>query len=320
MLKSVSHTIVLLGALGLGSTQIAVGQTPEQRQGDRQLLLFYKNMADATVAEFRRQIEPLLPASQRQIEEAVAYKVTTSLSATAFASREGGERRIVVNGGWLLTLDQVTMAGIANYWGAKECSHRFLFALFDGIRANSNPARSGPLLRGGDLFEFAGRQGALCPNVLFDRFQQDAEAERIRQVTTGASMFFLLAHELGHQVYNHELGDGPEEDRLAQSRKNETQADVFALQMMARKEFEPALAFPAFLMLVGLNGYSAEEEQRSTHPSGLKRIQPLLDSLRTLADRDPDFKGYLERSERATGWQQLLRQMNSAIEEGLRNK
>jgi predicted Zn-dependent protease len=131
-------------------------------------------------------------------------------------------------------------------------------------------------------------------------------------------LYWVLAHELGHQVYNHEIdGDLPERERLAQSRKNETQADAFALQMMRRNGFEPLMAMPAYLILVGLNGYSSREEELATHPSGLRRMDIVLDSLKTLPDRDPEVKRQLEQKHLKEAWDKALRQMDDVIKNGL---
>ena len=100
----------------------------------------------------------------------------------------------------------------------------------------------------------------------------DAEpnVEALFQKLFGTTMVFIMAHETGHLFHGHRAGVGE-----TRSRQQESEADAFAIEMMARMGAPP----------IGIGFYFTlaapfECAERSTHPLSGERINRLVAALR----------------------------------------
>jgi hypothetical protein len=134
-------------------------------------------------------------------------------------------------------------------------------------------------------------------------------------MATGASMQWILAHELAHQIYGHidqPFHDPVTADDLARSRDDEYEADRFAFRTLKQRGLDPIQAMPAYLF-IGLSGSSAEDEKTSTHPSGPRRFSILYDAL-TSEISDPQFNDYVRSSGQLEKWRQAVETMRVLAE------
>lgn len=124
--------------------------------------------------------------------------------------------------------------------------------------------------------------------------------DNLAQKLLNGQVFFVLAHELGHVLYQHPGYDGV---ARTETRRNESQADAFALDIFARIG-EPPMGMVPFFMLsayagMGRGDFASEAEWRAdlarrTHPVDEERLRAIAAHLResapayreTLPDRD----------------------------------
>ncbi|MCP3871880.1 MAG: hypothetical protein GY699_01800, partial [Desulfobacteraceae bacterium] len=115
---------------------------------------------------------------------------------------------------------------------------------------------------------------------------KDSRVDSLSQQILKSAIVFILAHELGHLRYNHPGYDIP----LDQARKNELEADDFALELMRRIGVPPFgmthFFLTAFYMSVHRGDFSSDKEweiylrEKSTHPLSPGRIRGLTSKLR----------------------------------------
>jgi hypothetical protein len=128
----------------------------------------------------------------------------------------------------------------------------------------------------------------------------DPSVDDLAQKILKGQVFFVLAHELGHVLYQHPGYDGV---ARTQTRRNEAQADSFALDIFARIG-EPPMGMVPFFMLTayadkGRGDFASEADWRAdlarrTHPVNEERLRAVAAHLRerapayreTLPDRD----------------------------------
>lgn len=109
-----------------------------------------------------------------------------------------------------------------------------------------------------------------------DGAQDDPEVDGLFQKLYGDAMVFIMAHELGHLFHRHSANVG-----LEQSRQQESEADAFAVELMARMHAPPVGIVFYFNMVAPF-----ECPARSTHPMSGARIERLAAALR---DNGPLF-------------------------------
>ena len=109
-------------------------------------------------------------------------------------------------------------------------------------------------------------------------------------------IFFILGHELGHIYYQHEGYDGISPEK---TRRQEQDADAFALAMMARMGVAPVGAPFYFHILTHLEFFPGdrgfrENRANRTHPLSPQRIELIADSIERNRER---FSGGAVRSQ-----------------------
>jgi hypothetical protein len=103
-----------------------------------------------------------------------------------------------------------------------------------------------------------------------DNVQSDPDVESLFQKLFGDTMVFVMSHELGHIFHNHRANVS-----VAQSRLQESEADAFAVELMARMRSPPIGVTFYFNMAAPF-----ECPERSTHPMSGERIARLAATLR----------------------------------------
>lgn len=106
-----------------------------------------------------------------------------------------------------------------------------------------------------------------------DEAQDDPEVDGLFQKLYGDTMVFIMAHELGHIFHDHSANVSVE-----QSRRQESEADSFAIELMARMHAPPVGIVFYFNMAAPF-----ECPARSTHPMSGQRIERLTAALRSNA-------------------------------------
>ncbi|HEY4168609.1 MAG TPA: M48 family metalloprotease [Reyranella sp.] len=109
-----------------------------------------------------------------------------------------------------------------------------------------------------------------------DGAQDEPEVADLFQKLYGDAMVFIMAHELGHLFHRHSANVG-----LERSRQQESEADAFAVELMARLHAPPVGIVFYFNMVAPF-----ECPARSTHPMSGARIERLAAALR---DNGPLF-------------------------------
>lgn len=103
-----------------------------------------------------------------------------------------------------------------------------------------------------------------------DNALDSPEVEGLFQKLYGDAMVFIMAHELGHLFHGHSANVS-----LDQSRQQESEADAFAVELMARMHAPPVGIVFYFNMVAPF-----ECPARSTHPMSGTRIERLAAALR----------------------------------------
>jgi len=98
----------------------------------------------------------------------------------------------------------------------------------------------------------------------------EANVSELFQKLLGDTMVFIMAHEMGHLFHNHQ----PNLD-AAQSRRQESEADAFAVELMGRMGMPPVGISYYFTMAMPV-----ECPVRSTHPLTGERVNRLAATLR----------------------------------------
>lgn len=106
-----------------------------------------------------------------------------------------------------------------------------------------------------------------------DGAQDDPEVDGLFQKLYGDTMVFIMAHELGHIFHGHSANVSVE-----QSRRQESEADSFAIELMARMHAPPVGIVFYFNMVAPFDC-----PERSTHPMSGQRIDRLTAALRSNA-------------------------------------
>lgn len=86
-------------------------------------------------------------------------------------------------------------------------------------------------------------------------------------------LWYVLAHEIAHHVFNHSYGVN---QSLEISRKQEKEADDWASNIFISMGLPPASAFSAHMYWYFLDEFGVKSEFRRSHPPELKRIRSML--------------------------------------------
>ena len=92
-------------------------------------------------------------------------------------------------------------------------------------------------------------------------------------------MMLIYLHELGHHVLGH-VNDIPADKYF--SRRLEAAADAWAIETAYRSGFNVLDGVPALNLIAALNAGKLADENRQTHPHGVRRIRDMMHRAREI--------------------------------------
>jgi len=163
---------------------------------------------------------------------------------------------------------------------------------------------------------FAARGSKNCNGLTSQPFQTNQSVQTAKAGVINAAIFFIFAHELGHQVLRHV--DRPPASNEA-SRRNEAAADAWAFRQGYVSNVNPLAALSTFFFLASFSGRSIEEEVLSTHPLGIRRLKSMLADIQTFANSDPDFQRRLQHDGAKADWDSEMQNLQTTVDENMRD-
>ncbi len=268
---------ILLVALGAQAMGIAQAQVPQ--------LAPYSARIDAAALALVAGIRPSLDPRSAHILDTISFEAPTAWDTNALAHRGLHERRVVVfNSGLLAVTDWLTLAMIAEKSGNEGCFREYSNYLIQVAGRNSRRLAHGKEHRPMVAFtEYAGTNKGACADAHLDL--ADERSVEIRERILDGVIATVLLHEIAHHVLDH-VESGPR--NFLQERMREIAADQWAIRIAVRANYDLRPAVPLFLFLAASGGGTLEDDIRSSHPSGLRRVRDLLVQTRTLlSEKDP---------------------------------
>jgi hypothetical protein len=249
-------------------------------------LSVYSERIDDVARQLVADVRPTLAPHAQLILDDIEFEAPQSWSTNAEAHRAFGGRRIVeFNAGFLAVTDWLAQAMIADWAGHDGCLAEYSDYLAELVGHNSKRLWKGKQRR--HVYDFTsyadnvrGRCEGGLTNTLDSARQQELRDEILDAVTAT-----VLLHEIAHHVLEHVSGVG---NNFMQRRLREVDADRWAIITAVNANYELRTAVPLFLFLAATGGGTLEDEIRSSHPSGLRRVRDLLIQTRSLLDeKDP---------------------------------
>ena len=259
-------------------------------------LAYYRDTTMVNLPRLRAELRRGLTPSQAEIEESIVYTVSMDGNLNAFASMgKDGRRQIEIDAGLVQFADwfEINMAIATANARSRACSTRYLMFLIDGI----NNQRFVPQIQGwpapasGNPIDFLRSHPDACPAP--ESLPAKPPGYEKNELV-GILIKCVVGHELGHHLLGHLLKTS---STLAESREQETQADIFALRLLA-KSGDPAQVIPASgiaFLLAGVDNFTMDRESSSTHPAGVRRLSMFVSSWRELLN-DPEIRAGLQRN------------------------
>jgi hypothetical protein len=246
----------------------------------------YAQRIDTMAHELVADIRPTLAPHAQQVLDEIEFQAPLDWTTNADAHRAFGGRRIVeFNAGFLAVTDWLALAMIADWAGHDGCLGEYSNYLAEKVGHNSRRSSRGkgrtPVY---DFDAYATSTHGQCEGALVTTLD-DTRRLQLRDEILDAVIATVLLHEIAHHVLEHVSGVG---NNFMQRRLREVDADRWAIITAVNAHYELRTAVPLFLFLAATGGGTLEDEIRSSHPSGLRRVRDLLIQTRTLLDdRDP---------------------------------
>lgn len=246
----------------------------------------YSERIDDVAHQLIADIRPTLAPQAQRILDEIEFTSPQSWTTNADAHKTFGGRRIVeFNAGFLAVTDWLSLAMIADWAGHDGCLNEYSSYLAELVGHNSRRSSRGKELKHVYDFEsYAANTQGLCEGALLTTLDNRRRQE-LRDEILDAITATVLLHEIAHHVLEHVNGVG---NNFMQRRLREVDADRWAIITAVNANYELRTAVPLFLFLAATGGGTLEDEIRSSHPSGLRRVRDLLIQTRTLLDeKDP---------------------------------
>lgn len=192
----------------------------------------------------------LCPKDQRVFDSIVFYFPTDSNIQRVRAGRtDDGRRAVEVSSGFLnfnmMILEGIVFSVTNTRLEDEQRWPNYLSYLASSINNRSTPLSSNLWgLSVESYFKWAG-----VSNEDSEKFLKENQ-ETLKEFTLDSFVFALL-HEVGHHVLNHTLSSSTP---LAQSRRQEWEADLYAMSGIARLKQSPVGAIPYFIFSSDLEG------------------------------------------------------------------
>jgi len=249
---------------------------------DSEELEFYGSRIDRMARELVATIRPTLDPRAQKIVDEISFEAPDSWDTNAEARRSFPNRRVVeFNAGFLAVTDWLAMAMIADWDGHDGCLKEYSTYLAELVGHNSRRIFKGKERRQvRDFVTYAQETHGQCEGALANTVDTVRNAE-LRDEMLDSIVATVLLHEIAHHVLDHVSGYG---NNIIQRRLRESDADRWAINTAVNANYDLRTAVPLFLFLAATGGGTLEDEIRSTHPSGLRRIRDLLVQTRALLD------------------------------------
>lgn len=275
MLRSRLFAILLL-ALAAHGVARADPRIPE--------LAAYSQRIDAAAHALVADIRPRLDAHSAEIVGAISIEAPASWETNAVAERGLYGRRVVFNAGLLAVTDWLTLAMISEKRGHEGCFREYSNYLIHIAGRNSRRLKRNKDHHPMSSFaEYAAASKSYCAGAHLSVATD--ESVGIRDRILDGIVATVLLHEIAHHVLDHL---GAKKSNLIQERMREIAADQWAIRTAVDADYDLRAAVPLFLFLAASGGGTIEDDVRSSHPSGLRRVRDLLVQTRALLDeKDP---------------------------------
>ena len=249
-------------------------------------LAWYGRRIDTMAHRLVADIRPTLTPQARHILDEIEFQTPLDWITNADAHKAFGGRRIVeFNAGFLAVTDWLSFAMIADWAGHDGCLMEYSNYLAEKVGHNSRRTSRGKERKPVYDFEsYASSTYGSCEGALTMSLET-ARRQELRYEILDAVIAAVLLHEIGHHVLGHVGGTG---NGWMQRRLREVDADRWAIITAVDANYELRTAVPLFLFLAATGGGTLEDEIRSSHPSGLRRVRDLLIQTRALLnEKDP---------------------------------
>lgn len=245
-------------------------------------LAWYGQRIDAMAHQLVADLRPALAPDARHILDEIEFQAPLDWVTNADAHHTFGGRRIVeFNAGFLAVTDWLALAMISDWAGHDGCLREYSNYLAEKVGHNSRRTSRGkermPVY---DFESYATSTRGSCEGAL-DTSLGAARRQELRYEILDAVTATVLLHEIGHHVLGHVGGTGKS---WVQRNLREVDADRWAIITAVNVNYELRTAVPLFLFLAATGGGTLEDEIRSSHPSGLRRVRDLLIQTRALLD------------------------------------
>ncbi len=261
----------------------------------------------------RKELFGALDADQRSLERKIDYDVRPNWRVAAYASHQGGYRDVVLYGGVLAIMEFLTDAMLLErHYAAPGCVQAYMKAIVAVDKDNRKRIVTGHLpKRIPSVFEFAEQAAGACKVMAIDSFYGNPTVVAERRALLKGGVAYLLSHEVAHHILGHvdrwQAADFV--DFLEKRRAAESAADDWAFSRMAEIGLNPIQAFAVMMYAAATNRFTADEERRSTHPSGAKRFRVMLKRARAMSARGTPFRQALERRGELAEWNRRLKEI-----------
>jgi peptidase M48-like protein len=239
---------------------------------------YYSERIDDVAHQLIADIRPTLTPHAQGILDGIEFVSPQDWSTNADAHKTFGGRRIVE---FLAVTDWLALAMIADWAGHDGCLNEYSNYLAELVGHNSRRSLRGKERKHVYDFEsYAANTRGLCEGALVNTLDSTRQ-QQLRDEILDAVTATVLLHEIAHHVLEHVNGVG---NNFMQRRLREVDADRWAIITAVNANYELRTAVPLFLFLAATGGGTLEDEIRSSHPSGLRRVRDLLIQTRTLLD------------------------------------
>ncbi len=270
--------------LGLGSCLVLLFASAPVVYADP-LLDAYSERIQAVSHVVFDDIRPALDEDAREVIDRISVESPNSWITNAAAWRGTHRRRVVeFNAGLLAITDWLALSMIAEHEGHSGCLREYSTYLVRNSRKNSKRILRGhvhsPML---DFEAYARATKGACEQAHVDVGGE--ENIEFRERILNGVIATVLLHEAAHHVLGHVDSD-KRGSILVHMR--EAAADQWAIRIASKADYDLRAAVPLFLFLAASGGGSLEDDIRSTHPSGLRRVRDLLTMTREyMSAKDP---------------------------------
>jgi len=300
----------LIAAVGFAASFDAVAAS---RPGPGSYLVKTKTQLRA----LRKELFHSLDKEQQSLERKIDYAVRPNWRVAAYASHQGGYRDVVFYGGVLAIMEFLTDAALLErHYAAAGCVQAYMKAIVAVDKSNRKRILTGHLpKRIPSVFEHAKAETTPCKDMAVDTFYGNPTVVEERRALLKGGVAYLLSHEVAHHILGHvdrwQAADFV--DFLEKRRAAESAADDWAFSRMAEIGLNPIQAFAVMMYAAATNRYSADEERRSTHPSGAKRFRVMLKRARAMSAKGTPFRKALVRRGELEEWNHRLKEIEQSF-------